>query len=282
MAMTNVTRSLLGSAAALKPLSEQIILLTGVTEGIGESVARKAAIQGATLVIADTDGIRLEQLARQLGTEGAKVWPVVLQGSDEPDLQQLGKSILERFGRLDSWIANLSGVLCQHPGSDGSMSTDDLENAARSLLVHARLAHEYLAETGGACITVAIPETSANLPVATGSLLDKLGTLCCAMRAEADQHQRPYSLALIRPAPADGNAGRLQHDGEAEPAVCPCEAVAAAALYAAQHPAREIYVGMAVSGTVPPLHYTPCANSTNILHLAVPGQRKRRADRLLR
>ncbi len=60
-------------AVSLKPLGEQVMVITGATSGIGLATARMAAEAGARLVLAARSGADLEEVARQLDHTGGRV-----------------------------------------------------------------------------------------------------------------------------------------------------------------------------------------------------------------
>ena len=50
----------------LKPLAQQVIIITGASSGIGLTTALRAAEQGAKVVVSDIDGDKAKQASRDL------------------------------------------------------------------------------------------------------------------------------------------------------------------------------------------------------------------------
>ncbi|WP_438970664.1 SDR family NAD(P)-dependent oxidoreductase [Methylophaga sp.] len=88
-------------------LNDHIILITGAARGIGASVAKACAAQGATVILLDKQLKLLEKVydeVEQAGFSTPAIYPLDLKGASEPDYQQLATSISDNFGRLDAVI----------------------------------------------------------------------------------------------------------------------------------------------------------------------------------
>ncbi|MBS0471073.1 MAG: SDR family NAD(P)-dependent oxidoreductase [Proteobacteria bacterium] len=97
-----------------KPLQDKIALVTGASRGIGRAAALELAKAGAHVIaVARTTG-GLEELddeIRKAGGEAATLVPLNLRDFDA--LDRLGRSIFDRWGRLDAFLGNAGflGVL---------------------------------------------------------------------------------------------------------------------------------------------------------------------------
>ncbi len=94
------------------PLSGRVALITGASRGIGAAVAVELARLGAHCVlVARTQGglEETDDAIRQATGRGATLLPFDLQ-KQEKDVDMLGPSIVERFGRLDV-LVHAAGVL---------------------------------------------------------------------------------------------------------------------------------------------------------------------------
>ena len=81
-------------------------MVTGASRGIGAAVSKALAAQGAhVILLARTQGA-LEQVDDEIRAAGGKATLIPLNLMKLDDIDKLGPSILERFGKLDILIAN--------------------------------------------------------------------------------------------------------------------------------------------------------------------------------
>ena len=92
------------------PLENRIALVTGASRGIGRSLARELARQGAHVIaLARTQGA-LEELDDEIRADGQEATLVPCDLKDFDALDRLGLAIHERWGKLDILVGN-AGVL---------------------------------------------------------------------------------------------------------------------------------------------------------------------------
>jgi short-subunit dehydrogenase len=95
------------------------VLVTGASSGIGRSLVRLAAGQGARLLAVGRSEVRLNDLVREL--PGAEIVPVVGDVTRPADRQRMLDTAVQRFGGLDVLVNN-AGV-----ASFGHFSTSSEE-----------------------------------------------------------------------------------------------------------------------------------------------------------
>ncbi|MDR2256434.1 MAG: SDR family oxidoreductase [Arthrobacter sp.] len=98
------------SAAAAKPLSGRVALITGAARGMGAAHARALAAQGARLVLADLDADELSRTADELRAAGADVASVAGDITEAGAPEHLASVALENFGALDVLVHN-AGIM---------------------------------------------------------------------------------------------------------------------------------------------------------------------------
>jgi NAD(P)-dependent dehydrogenase (short-subunit alcohol dehydrogenase family) len=94
-------------------LNGKVVIVTGGTGGLGLAVCRRAAQEGASVVVADVDKGRIDQALASLAPPhppAAGHLGFVLDVRRETDNQELARATLERFGRIDALVA-CAGIL---------------------------------------------------------------------------------------------------------------------------------------------------------------------------
>jgi short-subunit dehydrogenase len=239
-------------AIQLKPVDEQVIVITGATSGIGLTTARMAAEQGAKLVLAARNSDALDQLAAELRLGGAQVAVVPADVGFPDDVARIGAAAIAQFGRIDTWVNN-AGISVY-----GRLEDTPLEDQLRVFqtnywgVVHGTLeAVKYLRQRGGGAVINLGSEVSDRAVPLQGTYSASkhaVKAFTDALRMELEREHVPISLTLIKPAAIDTlfpvHAKNLM---DKEPALPPPvyapELVARAILHAASHPVRDQFIG---------------------------------------
>ena len=93
----------------LKPLNQQVIVITGASSGIGLATARKAAKRGARVLLVSRNHDALKEVADEINKEGGEAAYVVADVGVRADVERIAQCAVERFGGFDTWI-NDAGV----------------------------------------------------------------------------------------------------------------------------------------------------------------------------
>ncbi len=143
-------------------LSGRVVVVTGGNSGIGLGIARGAARAGASVAIWSRRAERNAEAVAQLEGLGAEALGVVCDVGDEASVSAAMAATLERFGRLDSLVAN-AGISGPQPFHE--MTLDEwhrvmginLDGAFLSLRAGAKV----LVEQGEGGSLVGVSSTSA-------------------------------------------------------------------------------------------------------------------------
>ena len=92
--------------ARRRPLGEQVVVITGASQGIGRETARLLAGRGSSVVAAARNEEALRTLADEIARTSGQVETVVADVSLYQDVERIGDRAIERFGRIDTWINN--------------------------------------------------------------------------------------------------------------------------------------------------------------------------------
>ena len=134
-------------AVQLKNLSDQVLVITGASSGIGLTTAKMAAERGAKVVLASRDEEGLRKAVDEIRGAGGTAVHVVADVGDLEALHAVAHTAEREFGGFDTWVNNAGGLdLRPHPGSAGGRRPPAVRN--QLLGRRARLAR-------GACRTCA-------------------------------------------------------------------------------------------------------------------------------
>jgi len=88
----------------------KVAIVTGAAGGIGSATALALSAEGARAVLADLDGAKLAEVARQIGAAGGEAEAVVADVSDPGDAERVVDAAVARFGRIDVLVNN-AGII---------------------------------------------------------------------------------------------------------------------------------------------------------------------------
>ena len=235
----------------LKPLSDQTIVITGASSGIGRATARAAARRGARVVLTGRDDAVLRDVAEEIAIHGGTARHLAGDVGRREDVEAVAALAIVEFGGFDTWVNNAGVAMF-------SRLDETVEEDARRLFdtnfwgtVHGSLtALKTLKVSGGALVNVGSVAGDFGVPIQGMYSASKhaVKAFTDTLRIELESEDAPVSVTLVKPAAiatpiianltnTTGREARLP-----APHYAPDE-VAHAILYAAEHPQRDIYVG---------------------------------------
>lgn len=84
----------------------KIVAITGGCGGIGSTIARSFALEGATVVICDMAEARVAETVQRLTGEGFAAFGITLDVASEESWEAATKAILANAGRIDTLVNN--------------------------------------------------------------------------------------------------------------------------------------------------------------------------------
>ncbi len=240
-------------AVSLKPLDQQVIVITGASSGIGLATVEQAAKQGAKLVLAARSARTLEEVVQKITAAGGEAISVEADVGDRGQVEKIAKAAIGRFGRIDTWIndagVSIYGRLHEVTDEDNRRLFD---TNFWGVVYGSLVALPHLTKGGGALINVGSEVSEAVVPLQGMYSASKHAVkgFTDALRVEVEELDKaPVSITLIQPTAVDTpfpeNARNYMHQEPKlpTPQIDPHK-VAKAILKAATHPERDVKVGM--------------------------------------
>jgi NADP-dependent 3-hydroxy acid dehydrogenase YdfG len=88
------------------PIEEQVVVITGATSGVGRACARAFARRGAKVALIARNEEALNTAASEVRDTGGETLALALDLADDEAVNQAADRIVERWGRIDTWINN--------------------------------------------------------------------------------------------------------------------------------------------------------------------------------
>lgn len=237
----------------LKPIEDQVMVITGATSGHGLCTAEMAAARGARVMLAARDEDALKEVCREIEARGGTADYAVVDVGDEGDMQRLAEKAVERFGRIDTWVNNAGvGVYAQVLDLEMEDHRKIFETNYWGVVHGSTIAARHFRDAGEGGAIINVGSINSDLP---GPILASYNASKHAVkgftdsfRIELQMNEEPISVTLIQPSAigtpfpqharnTTGYRARLPN-----PVYAP-EVVARAIVDAAQHSRRDVVVG---------------------------------------
>jgi short-subunit dehydrogenase len=238
-------------AVTLRPLNEQVMVITGASSGIGLATARTAAKKGAKLVLVSRNDEALADIEREINAEGGQAIHVAADVAFRQDLEKVAQTAIDRFGRIDTWVNNAGlsiwGRLEEVSEEDHRRLFDvNFWGVVNGSLVAA----PHLKRNGGALINLGSEVSDVAIPIQGMYAASKHAVkgFTDALRIELEEEGAPVSVTLVKPAAIDTPFPQHARNYTSKEPKLPAPVyhpneVARAILHASRYPTRDIFVG---------------------------------------
>jgi len=190
-------------AHLLKPLDQQVMVITGASSGIGLATALAAAERGAKVVLVARNADTLGMIVDEMVEAGGDAVMVAVDVADRDAVEEIVDCALDRYGRIDTWVNN-AGVSVY--GMIEEVAIEDhrriFETNFWGVVNGSLAALPHLRQGGGALINVGSEVSDAVVPLQGmySSSKHAVKGFTDALRVEVEEvEEAPVSITLIQP-----------------------------------------------------------------------------------
>jgi len=233
-----------------KPIGDQVIVVTGASSGVGRAVARGAGQRGARVVVAARGEEGLSAAVEEIERAGSQALAVPGDLSDQRQNEELVRRTVERFGRIDTFVAN--AIVTVYAEVE-QLAPDELRRVMDVNFFG--VAYGYwaalpaLKESHGTFLHVSSALAYRGIPLQAAYCSSKAAarTFLESARVELQKHGHDVAISLVLPGAIntpqfDRDRQKLGKQPQPVPPIYQPEPYADAVLHCAENPIRELPV----------------------------------------
>jgi len=235
-----------------RPLSQQVVVITGASTGIGRASAVEFAKHGAAVVLAARNEAALQEVAGEIKSAGGRVHVVLTDVAEADQVEHLADEAIREFGRIDTWVNNAG---FGHAAHVEDMKAEEITRLMQvnvcGLIFGTKAAITRMKpQGGGTIINLGSVVSVRGIPIQSVYCASKhaIKGFTEAVRLEQERQKSGITFTLICPAVINTpfyNHAKSDTGKKLTPfdPIYPPEVVAESIVFAAENPRREIFVG---------------------------------------
>jgi short-subunit dehydrogenase len=234
-------------------IKDSVVVITGASAGIGRCTALEIARKGGTVVLASRQPAALEQVRQECQELGGRALAVPTDVTDQGAVDQLAKSAVETFGRIDAWVNNAAiSLFARFEQAPPEAFRRVIETNLFGYVHGARAVLPYFREQGrGVLVNLSSMNGKVAAPFTSAYITTKFAIIGFSESLRMELQDAPdIHVSTILPSSIDTPIFQhaANYTGRAikplDP-VYPPEKVARAIVRCIRHPRREVVVGNA-------------------------------------
>jgi NADP-dependent 3-hydroxy acid dehydrogenase YdfG len=236
----------------VRPIHEQVVVVTGASSGVGRACARAFAARGGRLGLIARNEEALQAAAAEVQCAGSEAIVLPLDVADSEAVERAAATVEDRYGRIDTWV-NSAMVSVFSPVIQ--MTAEEYRRVTEVTYlgyVHGTLAalRRMLPRDEGTIIQVGSALAYRSIPLQSAYCAAKAAIrgFTDSLRTELIHDGSQVRVSMLQ-LPAvntpqfEAVRTRLPRHPKPVPPIYTPELMASAVLYAAEHPVREMIVG---------------------------------------
>jgi NAD(P)-dependent dehydrogenase (short-subunit alcohol dehydrogenase family) len=238
-------------AAKKKLLSEQVVVVTGASSGLGRAIARGAGERGAKVVVTSRNAEALDNAVREIEAFGGEALAVPADHSVQDDVAQVVEQTVDRFGRIDTYVANaMVTVMAEAVELEAEELRHVFEPNFFGTVYGFWSALPHLAQSRGTFIDVNSALAYRGIPLQAAYCASKAAgrTFFESARTELQKHGGAVDICVVLPGAIntpqfDRSRQKIGTQPQPVPPIYQPEPFAEAVLHCCEHPVRELPIG---------------------------------------
>jgi NAD(P)-dependent dehydrogenase (short-subunit alcohol dehydrogenase family) len=234
-----------------KPVSDQVVVIAGGSYGLGRAIAAAAAKRGARVVVGARTREALDGTLAEIEASGSEGLILETDVADREHVERLTAAAVERFGRIDTYIAN--GMVTVYAEAH-RLEDDELRRVFDVNFFGGVYGYwaalPYLRESRGTFIQVASALSYRGIPLQAAYCSTKaaLRTFFETARVELEKQKAGVDVCVILPGAIntpqfDRGRQKIGLQPQPVPPIYQPEPFAQAVVRCCERPARELPLG---------------------------------------
>jgi NAD(P)-dependent dehydrogenase (short-subunit alcohol dehydrogenase family) len=234
-----------------KALTDQVVVVTGASSGLGRAIARGAGERGAKVVVTSRNAEALDNAVREIEAFGGEALAVPADHSVQDDVAQVVEQAVDRFGRIDTYVANaMVTVMAEAVELEPDELRHVFETNFFGTVYGFWAALPHLAQSRGTFIDVNSALAYRGIPLQAAYCASKAAgrTFFESARTELQKHGGAVDICVVLPGAIntpqfDRSRQKIGTQPQPVPPIYQPEPFAEAVLHCCEHPVRELPVG---------------------------------------
>jgi NAD(P)-dependent dehydrogenase (short-subunit alcohol dehydrogenase family) len=231
-----------------KPISEQVVLVTGASSGLGRAIARLAGERGAKVVVTARNAEALDNCVGEIERAGSEALAVPGDVADQAHVERAVEAAVERFGRIDTYVAN---AIVTVYAEAWRLEPEELRRVWEvnffGVVYGYWAALPHLRASRGTFLHVSSALAYRGIPLQAAYCSTKAGLRAFLESARVEEQKAGTGVAIslvlsgaINTPQFDRDRQKLGYQPEPVPPIYQPEPFAEATLHCAEHPVREL------------------------------------------
>ncbi|HEY7019033.1 MAG TPA: SDR family oxidoreductase [Gaiellaceae bacterium] len=233
-----------------KPLSRQVLVVTGASSGLGRAIARLAGERGAKVVVTARNEEALANCAAEIERAGSEALVVPADVTDQRQVERVIDEAVERFGRVDTYVAN---AIVTVYAEAARLEPEELRRVWEvnffGTVYGYWAALPHLRSSRGTFLHVSSALAYRGIPLQAAYCSSKAGLRAFFESARVEEQKAGTGVAISLVLPGaintpqfDRDRQKIGYQPQPVPPIYQPEPFAEAALHCAEHPIRELPV----------------------------------------